>query len=164
MGISVIPTEDEVLAAMTKCISEPGFYFFPGKDMGKKLSDAEQKAWEAKYQKGPSGILVVQPNGAEVMAPRQLLIELATNIGAALIAALILTQVKAGYAGRVLVVVAMALFGFLSISASYWNWYGFPTQFEIGEATDQLGGWLLGGLALAAIVRPVSQADKPRQS
>jgi hypothetical protein len=48
----------------------------------------------------------------------------------------------------------MAVFGFLSISASYWNWYGFPAQYEIAEATDQIVGWFLGGLVLAAIVRP----------
>ena len=39
---------------------------------------------------------------------------------------------------------------------SYWNWYGFPTEFEIAEAVDQVVGWFLGGLVLAALVRPTA--------
>jgi hypothetical protein len=108
-----------------------------------------------KYKKGPSGILVIQPQGGEVMSPRQLLVELATDIAAALVAAVVLIRVKTGCAGRVLVVTSMAAFGLLSLSASYWNWYGFPTQFEIAEAIDQVVGWFLGGLVLATIVRPL---------
>ncbi len=51
-----------------------------------------------------------------------------------------LTQVRTGFSGRVLVVTLMALFAFLSISASYWNWHGFPPAFEIAEAIDQVAG------------------------
>jgi hypothetical protein len=48
----------------------------------------------------------------------------------------------------------MGLFGFLSILVSYWNWYGFPTDFTIGAVLDEVIGWFLAGLVLAAIVRP----------
>jgi hypothetical protein len=162
MGISVIPAEEQVLSAMSKSISEPGFYFFPGRDMGKTPTDVENKVWVDKFKKGPAGILVVRPQGGEPMAPHQLMIELATDIGAALIAALVLTQVRSGYAGRVLIVVEMALFALLSINVSYWNWYAFPTQFEIGEAIVMLAGGLLGGLVLAAFVHPADEGEKPK--
>ena len=59
-------------------------------------------------------------------------------------AAVVLTQVRSGYLGRVLVVTAMGLFGFVSILVSYWNWYGFPTDFTIGAVLDEVIGWFLG--------------------
>jgi hypothetical protein len=88
------------------------------------------------------------------MSRRQLLTELASSIVAALMAAAVLTQVRSGYLGRVLLVTAMGVFGFASILVSYWNWYGFPTDFTIGAALAEIIGWFLGGLVLAAIIRP----------
>jgi hypothetical protein len=73
---------------------------------------------------------------------------------AALLAAFVLSQVWSGYPMRVLVVTLMGIFGFASISVSYWNWYGFPTDFTAGEAITEIVGWFLAGLVMAAIVRP----------
>ena len=50
-------------------------------------------------------------------------------------------------------VMLLGLFAWLSISVSYWNWYQFSNEFTRAEAIDQIGGWLVGGLALAAIVK-----------
>jgi hypothetical protein len=154
MGVRSIPNEDSVLRAIQTAISDRGFYFFPGRDNSKKLSDSEQAAWEAKVKAGPTGILVVKPNGGEAMSPKQLLTELGTGVVAALLAGIVLTQVKGNYATRVLVVLLMGAFGLASIVASYWNWFGFPNDYVAGAAIDEMGGWLLGGLVLAAIVRP----------
>jgi hypothetical protein len=139
---------------MKDSIREPGFYFFPGMENMRTPSEAEQKAWEAKIKQGPTGVLVFHPEGGEAMSPRQLVTELASNVVAALLAAIVLTQVKSGYLGRVLVVTLMGVFGFVSINVSYWNWYGFPIDFTIGAALDEVIGWFLGALILAAIVRP----------
>jgi len=154
MGIQSIPNEDSVLRPIQAAISERGFYFFPGVDHSKSLTPAEQETWQAKVKKGPTGILIVQPNGGEAMSPKQLLTEFATGVVAALLAGIVLTQVKGNYATRVLVVLLMGAFGLASIVASYWNWFGFPTDYVLGAAIDEMGGWLLGGLVLAAIVRP----------
>src|SRR5262249_18360952 len=134
---------------------EPGFYFFPYVDK-KEASEAAQKAWTEKIKKGPTGILVVHPEGAEAMSPRQLLTELATNVISALLAALLLSQVRPnlGYSDRVACGTLLGIFGFVTISVPYWNWYGFPTDFTTGQAIEQVVGWLLGGIVLAAIVRP----------
>jgi hypothetical protein len=161
MGLSVIPkNEGNVLEAMRGAITEPGFYFFPGRDMSKIPTDSETEEWTAKLKKGPSGIMVVQPGGSEPMTPGQLLTELASDIAAALVAGLVLLYVSSGFTGRVLVVVLLAVFGVLSISVSYWNWYAFPPLYLLGEAIDQVGGWFLGGLVLAALVRPLERWKK----
>ncbi|MGH7149260.1 MAG: hypothetical protein ACREIU_01110 [Planctomycetota bacterium] len=36
---------------------------------------------------------------------------------------------------------------------SYWNWYGFPTDFAKAALIEQTVGWGLSGLAIAAFVR-----------
>ena len=154
MGIQSIPNEDSMLRAMQGAISERGFYYFPGRDMSKQMSQSEQEAWEAKVKKGPTGILIVQPNGGDAMSPKQLLTELGSSVVAALLAAIVLTQVNGNYATRLLVVLLMGAFGLASIIVSYWNWFSFPTDYIMGAAIDEMGGWLFGGLVLAAIVRP----------
>lgn len=35
----------------------------------------------------------------------------------------------------------------------YWNWYGFPAAFAVGEAFDNVGGFFLAGLLIAALRR-----------
>ena len=156
MGIRPIPSEDVVLGTMRDKIKEPGFYYFPGIDHSKSISESEQKAWEEKVKQGPTGVLVIHPEGGEAMSPKQLVTELASNIIAALVAALILTQVRTGYFGRVLVVTLLGVFSVLSILVSYWNWYGFTIEYLTGETITEVVGWLLAGFALAAIVRPVA--------
>jgi hypothetical protein len=154
IGIRSIAGEEKVVAAIKDSIHEPGFYFIPGRDMSKPMSKSEMEAHAAKMRQGPSGVMVIHPEGSDSMSPRQLLTELGSSIVAALLAAIVLTQVRSGYIGRVLIVTLMGLFGFVSILVSYWNWYGFPTDFILAGALDEIIGWFLAGLVLAAIIRP----------
>jgi hypothetical protein len=154
MGIKRIPNEETVLGTLKDSIREPGLYFFPGMDMSRKPTPEEEKAWTERYQAGPTGILVYNPAGGSPLSPRQLLTELASNIAAALLAAWIVSQVSGGYGRRAILVMGMGLFAWLCLSVSYWNWYGFPAATTLSEAIDQVGGWLFGGLILAAIVKP----------
>ena len=59
----------------------------------------------------------------------------------------------ASFGQRVALVTLLGVFAWLSISVSYWNWYHFPTAYIAGEAIDQVGGWLFGGIVLAAVFR-----------
>ncbi|MFH1178031.1 MAG: hypothetical protein V1750_11540 [Acidobacteriota bacterium] len=68
-GIGVIPNEDAVIASLKGAIHEPGFYFFPGEGAGKNATPEQKRAWQAKYAKGPRGILVYHPDGAPAMSP-----------------------------------------------------------------------------------------------
>jgi hypothetical protein len=82
----------------------------------------------------------------------QLVTELASTIVAAAVAAYLASLMAAPTMTRAIAVSLLALFASLSIGASYWNWYGFPTAFVAAEACTELIGWLLGGLAIARIV------------
>jgi hypothetical protein len=155
MGIRAIPHEESVIGALELSIQQPGFYLFPYMNP-KEASEEAKKAWSEKLKKGPAGILVIHPEGSEAMSPRQLSTEVATDVVAALLAALLLSQVRpnTSYWGRVGFVTLLGIFAFVTISIPYWNWYGFPTDFTTGQAIDQIVGWFLAGLVLAAIVRP----------
>jgi len=153
MGIRSLPQEDLVLGALATAIKEPGFYFFPGMNMEKRPTAEEQKEWEARYMAGPTGILVYNPAGERPMAPRQLSIELLTNILAGCIAAFAVSLTNTSFSKRVALVALLGLFGWLSISASYWNWYRYPGAYILAEGIDQVGSWLCGGFVLAAVFR-----------
>lgn len=153
MGLRELPNEDEVVATLRQSVPESGLYLFPGFDMRENSSPEQQQAWQAKYSAGPVGMLVYQRNGGEALSPRQLLTELASNVGAALLLAWVLSPIGGGYARRVLASAFLGLFAWLSISASYWNWYGFPGAFIAAEGIDQFIGWGLAGLAMAAIMK-----------
>lgn len=154
VGIKQIPNEAPVLAAMRASISEPGFYFFPGMDMSATPSEAQQKEWEEKYRAGPYGVLVYHPQGTQPMSPRQLLTELAANIASALLAALLLSATALeGFGRRVLFVTGLGLFATVTVLVSYWNWYGFPSNFVLASMADETIGWFLGGLVLAAMIK-----------
>lgn len=154
MGIRILPNEEVVVEAMRGAICEPGLYLFPGFDMSRKQSKAEKEAWAAKYRRGPVGLLVYHPQGQQPLAPGQLLTQLITDVIAGTIAAFLLTQVVASFGLRVLLVALLGLFSWVEVSLPYWNWYGFPAAFTAAEGIDQVVGWSLAGLVLAAIVKP----------
>jgi len=155
-GFKVIPPEKEtvIMETFKSTITEDGFYFFPGYDISKKMTPEEQKIWEEKYQSGPTGLLLIHPRGSSLMSSWHLFMEFLTNILAAFIGALLLGYISAAYLTRVLMVALLGLFGWFSISLSYWIWYGFPGSFILAEGFDQVVGWFLAGLAMAKIVKP----------
>lgn len=153
MGLKQLPNEQPVMAAMQENITEHGMYFFPGIQMNPKPSDEEQKAWEAKYKAGPIGIIVYSPHGNEAMSPKLLAIEFGTTFCAVLLAAFIVSNVR-GYGKRVFCFMLIGLIGWFSISASYWNWFAFPTDHTISQLIGETVGWLLAGIFAAAIAKP----------
>jgi len=157
MGLSTLPNEAPFVAALQG--TKTGLYFFPGMDMSRKPTAAEQAAWEAKIQAGPTGLLVYNERG-EAMSPRQLGSEFVSNVLAAAIAAFVASLLAASYGRRVLALTLLGLFGWMSLSVSYWIWYGFPASFILAEGITEVVGWLLAGLAIAKIVPPSGAVER----
>ncbi len=126
-------------------------YIFPAEGMLGNKSEAAQKAWQEKFRKGTSGILLYTAGGGDPMDGRKLVTEFISDVLAALVAALVVAMVAGTYFRRVIVVLLLALFAFLSLSVSYWNWYGFPNAYLGAELTMELIGWFLAGLAIAKL-------------
>lgn len=153
-ALKPVPDEAALLATLGHDLPAPGMYYFPWFDMSGEATPAAQQAWQQKLASGPSGLLVYRPNGGEAMSPRQLVGEFVSNVLASLLGALVLVQLAGSYARRALSIAAIGLAAWLSISVSQWTWYGFSTPFLLGDLADQLGGWLLAGLGMAALIRP----------
>jgi hypothetical protein len=103
--------------------------------------------------------MVIYPTGRDVSLGKRLPIELGTNVVCALLAAVLVSQLRPGFIVRVTCVTLMGLLAAIMTIVPYWNWYGFPTDFSLAQITQHTVGWLLAGIALAAIVRPA--AAKP---
>ena len=74
-----------------------------------------------------------------------------------LIAAFLLMQsILASYVARVGFVSLVGLAGALTTNPSYMIWYGFPANYTLGYGFIDFIGFVVAGLAIAAIVRPRS--------
>lgn len=152
-GVTPMPNEAAVESALKANITAPGLYFLPGMEMSHRATAEQQEAWAAKYKEGPTALLIYNPTGDEPMSPRQMGVELASNIAAALVVGMILSLGAVSFSRGVTITTLVGLAGWLSINVSYWNWYRFPTNFVTAELIDQIGGWLLAGFVLGFILR-----------
>ncbi len=158
MGLKTIPNnEDAVFGALKSNIQQPGLYFMPGYDMSRKLTEAEQTAFMAKYEAGPTAFLVYHPTGVKVMSPGQLLRQLLFDVLGGLTAAFVISLTVASFGARALAVALMGLFSWLTVSAPHWNWYRFPAAFTLGEGLDGVIGWLLGGLLITWLLQRIEK-------
>jgi hypothetical protein len=139
LGISKLPNEAPVLQAMKEHVRAGGLYLFP--------MEEDPAKWEAVFANFPTGIASIQPPGRPLAFGRRLGVELATNVVGALLAVLLL-----GVAGRSLETLgqramagaALGAFAAISIDASHWNWYDFPTAYLVGQFLDQAIAWAFG--------------------
>src|ERR1700722_5173769 len=152
-GVSQIPNEAPVLAAMHNSIGDKsGFYFFPWVDMSSKTAMADESA---KMKANPSGILIYHPPGQGVeMVPATLAVGLVTEAIPAVVAAFLVAQTMiAGYAAGVGFVSLVGLAPALTPNASYWIWYAFPTNYTLAYGLIDFLSYVAAGIAIAAVLR-----------
>lgn len=150
MGIGSLPEEEMLVPVFEAAVTERSFLMFPAMP-DDTTDEAAMKSWEERYLAGPRGALVFEPAGNQLSYGLLMGTEYVSTALAALVAALVLAFVRAGYVGRVLLVTLMGVFAWLSVDVSFWNWYRLPTGMAISGLIDQGAGWLLGGLVIAAI-------------
>lgn len=156
-GISMRANSPETLAALKAGFPEGGMFGFPGTD-GDPKDPKVMDAMFAAAAKGPSGLLVIQPNGEVISMPKLLTVEFVSNVLCALVAALLVAGAALrSFGGRLLLVTGIGLAAWLSISVSLWNWYSFPTSQTLAQLADQVGGFFFAGLPIAALVKPAAR-------
>ena len=151
MGLSTIPNEEGLLSQMKQTVPANGLYFFPGRDL-KNDSEAARKDWMDRMKRGPSGLLLIKPKGAEAMEPKQLVIEFVSNVICAFVLALILARWPVSKGTAAILGLGVGLYGWMSIEVSYWNWFGYPPEFTFASAVEQIVGGLLTGLIVALVL------------
>ena len=158
-----LPDEPRVVEALKSPALKPGIYPLPGHPKGAEASDPQfMEKFNARYKTGPSGLIVIAPMGEDMMGPQTLGFEWATGTFAALIAAWVVSLIAAdvGLGRRWLIVLAMGVFAWFSLSASYGIWYRFPHDFVHDEFYCAVLEWGVAGLAIAAIVRRPPESAK----
>jgi hypothetical protein len=157
-GISEIPNEQAVLAAMQSNIAEKsGLYFFPGLGVGPNATREEKneamKQEAAKMASGPSGLLIY--NYARPFAfGKALTIEFVTELVEAILVVFLLAQTTiTSFFGRVGFVLLAGIPAAIATNVSYANWYGFPCLYTASYMFTQIIGFLCVGV-VAALVLP----------
>lgn len=154
MHMDKLPGEAEIRSTLADHVPESGLYYVPGMDASISDVAASQTEWMERVSSGPVAFLVVQKNGFDGNMAVLMGAEFATSAVAALVASLILAGLRCSYLCRVAVVGSLGLFAWFSYGASEVIWYGFPNEFGLGGLLDQVIGWTLAGIVMAAIVRP----------
>jgi hypothetical protein len=148
VGVQNLPQDHAVIDSMKAAIPGSGFYFFPPVNAsGGMVADQVN---------GPHGILIYHPSGASAMMTRQLITEFILNVIQALIAAYLLSLATglAKYTSRVGLVLLLGVLSGIATNVEYWNWYGFPANYMLGTIVDEIIGFLVVGLVVAALVKP----------
>ena len=132
-------------------------YFFPGMPHADGAPSPEaEKAWTEKYQRGPTGMIMYDPQGTNPMMPMQMVTGIILNILSALIVAWFLsrsTAVASSYIARVAYCGMFGVFLMLASQLLSWNWFHEPNDWAAGLIIDDLVAWLLAGLGIAALVK-----------
>jgi hypothetical protein len=154
-----LPGGDAVIAALNAEPPATGVYAFPMPDHN--APKAEQDAVAERWKKGAIiPFIVFQKEGRTMMDPSVFVRGLLLEILNALLAGLLLSQALpalTSYAQRLSFVVLCGMFAGTVTHLSYWNWMAFPLHYSLVMVLDVIIAWFLGGLVLAAIIKP-----KPR--
>lgn len=156
-----IPNEDIVMSALGGVIHEKGVYVFPGFPQENASTTEEEKAaamssWEQKYRRGPTGQVIYDPKGSDPIMMSQMITGLLLTILGSMLVAWFLqrsTAANASYLARVSFCGMFGIFLALGVHLVNWNWMGYPFNYTTSIIVDNVVGWVLAGLGIAAVVK-----------
>jgi hypothetical protein len=152
MGVELPAAQQATLAAIaTSATSGEGVYMYPSMAPEQWGDEAAMAAFVEQNRDSAYAFVVYRPDGNPALAGMtpNLVTQFVSVTLAGLFAAWLLSLGTSGFGRRVLIAGGLGLFAWLAISVPYWNWYLFPTALTIGNALEQIIGWLLAGAAIA---------------
>jgi hypothetical protein len=161
--LHTIEDEQRVVQVLSEAITEPGVYWFPNLPRDHMTASPEQQEanWDAvneRHRAGPIGLLNFHPDGMEQMPPATFIKGLSLNLVMAMLASLLLAAASVRpYLGRVAFVAAIGLIVGVSAHMIKWNYLHFPLDYSVMQVVDNVIGWSLAGLVIAAVVRPTKK-------
>jgi hypothetical protein len=152
-----VPDTAAVGQALRGVLPESGTYILPmcpGHDAG----DEAMKAFEKAHTDGPLVQIHYRKDG---IALSQMPVVMGMGFGhmllTVLLAAFLLRMALPGlpgYLSRMLFVFGLGVFAALYVRGGDLIWFHHHWQFELGQIVFCVGSWLLGGLVMAALIRP----------
>lgn len=153
------PGDQALLDALDATLTEDGLYFFPGMDESRMGDDDAMDEWAERTKTNPHGIIVYNKEAYGGMG-RQLGVEFLTDVGAALVAAILLSWTLGCCSGFAIRVGFVGLLGLVTAfrPIQHWNWYEFPCAYTLAQIGDGVLGFLLMGIVIALLVKPKATA------
>ncbi|WP_333679241.1 hypothetical protein [Dyella sp.] len=150
-GIHQPAHEDAVLSTLHEGLGQtPGVYILPSFDPSQWRDQAARKAYAQKTATSPYAWIVYLPQGDDMTdMHRQLPRQWASDTLASLALAFVMGLAVFGFARRLGIAAAAAVFAWLSTLVPYWTWYRFPVELAWAALAEQLIGWLLAGAVMA---------------
>jgi len=154
LGIRGLDNEAAMIAAVKANVKEDGFYFFPNPFPPGGTAEQQKQTMQMMLT-GPTGIMIVHPNGDPGMTPGRLILQAIFGILAMVVAAIVLSQavMLKPFGARVGLVVMLATLPSLRTELPQWNWYGFPAIYTTAQFAMHFVGFILGGLVLAKMIK-----------
>lgn len=153
-SIRTINNEEAVVSALKINIEEKGVYTFPG--MKQSEDPAVVEEWKQKYEEGPVGMIIYDPEGKSPMNAGQIIIGLIISILSAYFTAWFLsrsTAAASSYLARVAYCGMLGIFISVAVHLVNWNWMDYPIDYTVGWIIDAVIGWLIAGLVIASIIK-----------
>jgi hypothetical protein len=158
-GVQEIANEPAVLGAMHAALGEKsGLYLFPGLGLGPDPTSQDKNAamqqYEQKLAANPSGLLVYHPPGQPGLTVRRLITEFLSELLEAFLVVFLLAQTRLeSFGSRLAFVTVAGILASIPTNVSYWNWYGFPTNYTTVYMLTQIVGFVCVGAVAGAVMR-----------
>lgn len=151
-----IPDEAAVIDVLKGRLGDEGVYHYPG--FPRATATAAQEAeWRRRLEMGPLvPMLVYLPSGARPFGVA-LIGELLMVVGAATIAAWLLSLAAPslrGFTARAGFVAAIGVVSAIVTHGADWNWSSIPSRYALIASIDLMLEWVLVGLVLAWRLAP----------
>jgi hypothetical protein len=149
--------EDEVVGVLSRNAPATAVYGLPAPPAYGAGWTAEQRAAEdarvtEAMGRGPLVLAVVRKEGFPPVWRPMLVAALVDAAAAGCFGAALLRTDAVGLWDRALLVAAMGVGGGIACRLSDWTWHGYPAAYTLVNLADAAIGWLLAGLAIAAVL------------
>jgi hypothetical protein len=151
-----ISDENAAINALGPLLTSKAVYDMPH-DPGMRGGQAAMDAYTKKVERGPTGMIIYDPQGADPMMGKQMFMGILLDFLTAFLAAWMLASsllLSAPYMTKVMYFVMIGVLISVSQHLAYWNWMRFPTDWTLAQIVDTIVGWTLAGLGIAALVKP----------
>lgn len=163
IGVENTTNDESLLSELKSTVkNKPGLYFYPSMGLPPDATHAQQseamEKFASKLEKNPTGFIIYHPPGSRPMNMGKFLtIEFITELCEALLAVWLLAQTRiVTFGGRLGFVTAAGIMAAIATNVSYWNWWGFPSNYTASYMFIEIVGFFLVGLVAAIMFRRVT--------
>ena len=163
-----LPQAEVLMPEIRATIDQPGAYLFPpmpvmSDETGAEEEDRLLESWKEAARQGPTGVLLVRPDGVDPGRPSMFVFGFLLEFGGALLLSVILSiAARAGHGPAGRFAIGIAILGFAVIAAVMvpGNFMLLPSDWVKAMAGDLAIGWSLAVLVIALVIKNPSRGGR----